>query len=163
MFKEGHREDRNPYKVEDARVTSEMDKEILDNLSADIKDEYTYYKSYDISIDPLEDIDFKGDIYLLIDEDLSAQAENFASFSKDTGFAILVGQPTSGNRIFEDIPLLELPNTKFVISYSRELGINKDGSIKRLTKTKPDIEIDSKIDEAFDNDKAVEAVIKDSK
>lgn len=161
LFKEGHRQDRNPYKVEGARVISELDKEVLDNLSEDIKEEYEYYKKYDIKIEPVGETNFKGKIYLLLDEDVSAQAENFASFSKDTSFATLVGETTGGNRMFENIPLLELTNTKFVVSYSRELSINEDGTTNIETKTKPDIEVDASIDEDLDSDKAIQAVLKD--
>nr|WP_300005880.1 S41 family peptidase [Tissierella sp.] len=161
LFKEGHRQDRNPYKVENARVIGELDKDILDKLSEDIKEEYEYYKKYDIKLEPLEDEGFKGKIYLLVDRDVTAQAENFASFAKDTGFAKLVGESTGGNRMLEETPLLELPNTKFVISYSRELSINKDGSLNMQSKTQADIEVDASIDEELNKDKTIEAVIKD--
>lgn len=161
LFKEGHRQERNPYKVEGARVISELDKEVLDNLSEDIKEEYEYYKRYDIKIEPVGEEGFKGRLYLLTDKDVSAQAENFASFSKDTSFATLVGEATGGNRMFENIPLLELTNTKFVVSYSRELSINEDGTTNIETKTKPDIEVDASIDEDLDSDKAIQAVLKD--
>ena len=50
-------------------------------------------------------------------------------------------------------------NSKFVYTYSRELVINKDGTINKETGTSPDIEVESTIETDINNDKAIQAVI----
>lgn len=161
FFKKGHRFDRDPYKVEGATVINELSDEILAAFPEEVKTDFNFYKVNDIKINPLEEINFKGKIYLLVDEDLNSQAENFAAFAKETGFATLVGETTVGNMAFEDIPMVYLRNSKFAITYSRELVINPDGTINKETGTVPDILVDSTIEADFNNDKAIEAVIND--
>lgn len=161
FFKGGHRIDRDAYKVEGVTTIKELDDEILKGFPEEVKTDFAFYKINDIKINPLNEINFKGKIYLLVDEDVTSQAENFASFSKDTGFATLVGETTGGNRVFENIPIIYLRNSKLAVSYSRELGINADGTINMEIKTTPDIEVNSTIDEDFNNDKVIQAVIND--
>lgn len=161
FFKNGHRLERDPYRVDGARVITELDKEVLDRLPQSVVNDFNFYKINEIQINPIDEINFAGKVYLLVDKDVTLQAENFASFAKDTGFATLVGETTSGNRVFENIPIIYLRNSKFVITYSRELGINADGSINKETGTAPNIEADSTIKADFNEDKAIQAVIND--
>ncbi len=161
FFKGGHRFDRDAYKVEGVTTIKQLDDEILKGFPEEIKTDFSFYKINDIKINPLDGINFKSKIYLLVDGDVNSQAENFASFAKDTSFATLVGETTGGNKVFEDIPIIYLRNSKFAVSYSRELGINADGTINMETKTTPNIEVDSTMDEDFNKDKSIQAVIND--
>lgn len=161
FFKGGHRFDRDPYKVEGVRTINELDEETLKGFPEEIKSDYDFYKINEIKINPLEEIDFKGKIYLLVDEEVNSQAENFAAFAQDTGFATLVGERTGGNRVFENIPIAYLRNSKFVFSYSRELVLNADKTINKETGTIPDIEVDSTIEADLNNDKVIQSVIND--
>lgn len=65
--------------------------------------------------------------------------------------------------MFELIPITFLPNSKFAIRYSRELGINRDGTINMETKTIPHIQVDPTFYEDFNKDECIQAVIKDEK
>lgn len=161
FFKGGHRYDRDPYKVEGVTTITNLDEEILNKLPAKVRDEFAFYKQYNIQIKPKENSAFNGQVYLLVDSGVTSQAVNFASFAKDTGFATLVGEDTGGGRVFEDIPITYLPNTKFAIKYSRELAINKDGTINMETKTKPHIGVEAKVTDSLEDDKAINAAIKD--
>lgn len=161
FFKNGHRFDRDPYKVDGVTTINELDEEILKKFPEEVKTDYDFYKINNIKINPSEEIDFKGKIYLLVDGDVNSQAENFASFAKDTSFATLVGETTGGNSIFENIPISYLRNSKFAFSYSRELVINADGTINKETGTIPHIVVDSTIEEDLNKDKTVQAVIND--
>ncbi len=55
-----------------------------------------------------------------------------------------------------------LPKSKFAIKYSRELGINKDGTINMETRTIPHIEVDPTSNEDFTRDKCIQTVIQDN-
>lgn len=171
FFKDSHinKYKYSPYLVEDSKSINLLDENILAQFPEEIKTDFDYYKIYRITINPLsvntnssDYIDFKGKIYLLVDRNVFSSAEKFASFAKDTGFATLVGETTGGDRVFEEIPLIYLPNSKFVIRFSRELGLNSDGTINMETRTRPHIEVDPTPHEDFTKDKCIQAVINDS-
>lgn len=161
FFKNGHRFDRDPFKVEGSRTIEELDKTLLDEFPEEVKSDYNFYKINGIKIQPSDEVNFKGKIYLLVDGEVVRQAENFAAFSKDTGFARLVGETTGGNSVFANIPNLYLKNSKFVITYSRELVINADKTINKETGTSPNIEVEPSTETEVEKDKAIEAVIND--
>lgn len=168
FFKAGHRYTLDPYKVEGTTTIKLLDKEILNKFPKEVKNDFDFYKRYSININPwdessdsLDKINFSGKIYILVDENVTLASENFASFAKDTGFATLVGESTGGQRVFEEIPVIYLPKSKFVVRYSRELGINQDGSINMETKTIPHIQADPTPHEDFNKDACIQEVIRD--
>lgn len=161
FFKDGHRQNQDVFKVKGTTTIKDLDDEILESFPEEVKTDFSFYKSYRVIKKPSKLIDFKGKVYLLVDKGVFSSAEKFASFAKDSGFATLVGEATGGDRVFEEIPIIFLPKTKFVIRYSRELGMNADGTINMETKTTPHIEVDPTPHEDFRKDEAIQAVIKD--
>ncbi|NMA85958.1 MAG: hypothetical protein GX968_01390 [Tissierellia bacterium] len=169
FFKNGHKSSMNPYRVQNVTTIKDLDEKILDKFPEEVKSNFDFYKTYNIYINPWapdhnpsDYLGFKGKVYLLVDSDVFAASENFASFAKDSGFATLVGETTGGNRIFEEVPIMFLPKSKFAIKYSRELGINKDGTINMETRTIPHIEVDPTPNEDFTRDKCIQTVIQDN-
>ncbi|MBZ2174707.1 hypothetical protein K8M07_05535 [Schnuerera sp. xch1] len=68
---------------------------------------------------------------------------------------------TNIKELDEKIPLYYLYNSKFVVRYSRELGINADGTINMKTKIIPHIHVeDPTPHEDFNKDQCIQAVIK---
>lgn len=169
FFKDGsHRLLNDPFFVQGATTNKLLDDEILDSMPKEIKTDTSFYKNNSIRInpwegstDPLDLIDFNGKIYLIVDGDVFGQGENFASFAKESGFATLVGEKTAGGKHFETIPFFNLFNTKFVVKYSREMVMNEDKTINMETKTSPHIEVDASYDGNLNNDKCIQAIIKD--
>lgn len=169
FFKAGrHRHVNDPFYIKGLTTTKLLDDEILDGFPEEIRTDFDLYKNnstrinpWEGSTDPLDIIDFKGEIYLLVDKNVFAEAENFASFAKDTGLATLVGEPTGGGKAYGEIPITYLLQSKFVVQYSRELTMNKDGTINMETKTTPHIQVDPTPNEDFSKDEAIQAVIKD--
>lgn len=90
-------------------------------------------------------------MYLLVDGEVFGSAEKFAAFAKDTGFATLVGETTGGGMSFEEIPITNIPYGGFIISYSREMVLNSDGTVNMETGTTPDVDMVK--------DKCIQAVI----
>lgn len=169
FFKESSISSLDPYRVRNLNIIKELDKEILDQFPQEVRTDFNYYKACSIRVNPWnigfdtsDNINFTGKIYLLVDNGVFSSAEKFSSFSKDTGFATLVGEPTGGDRVFEEIPLYFLYNSKFVIRYSRELGMNMDGTINMETKTMPHILVDPAPNEDFNKDECIQAVIRDN-
>ena len=161
FYKNVYRDAYNTYGIKNLTNTTQLDEKILEQFPEETKTDFNLYKTNLIHIDPLDDINFNGKVYLLVDKNVFSSSEKFASFAKDTGFATLVGETTGGGRIFEKIPILYLPKSKFAITFSRELGINKDGTINMETKTIPHIQVDPTPNDDFNKDKCIQAVIKD--
>lgn len=170
FYKGGHRYKYDPYRVKYVNTVDELDEEVLKQFPEEVRIDFKYYRIYsyrinpwDTSLDPSEDIDFKGKIYLLVDRDVFSSAENFASFCKDTGFATLVGEPTGGGKGFDWIPITYLPISKLAVMYSREMVMNADGTINMETKTIPHIIVDDPTyQEDFNKDQCIQAAIKDN-
>ncbi|MCT4629484.1 S41 family peptidase [Winogradskyella sp.] len=82
---------------------------------------------------------YSGKIYLLVDEAVFSSSEALAFFCKATNFATVVGETTSGNGVGTDPLLITLHHSGVVIRFTREMGLNLDGSANEKTKTEPDV------------------------
>ncbi|MDR7855822.1 S41 family peptidase [Tissierella sp.] len=140
---------------------TELDKNIFDSFPEEIKIDFNYYSLSPKTIKPVDPVGFSGKIYLLVDERVFSSAESFASFSKDSGFATLVGETTGGDGIGLDPILFSLPNSKMVIRYSGMLVLNNDGTINEEVHTIPNVVIDATIGSMYEKDISIQYVIND--
>ncbi len=164
FFKQTSKSTNDPFKVPSLTTIKDLDEKVLEQLPEEIKTDFNFYKTNLVQIDPEGDINFKGKVYLLVDEEVVSSSEKFAAFAKDTGFATLVGDTTGGGMAFADIPIANVPVGGYIISYSRELVLNSDYTINMETKTIPHILIDDHIpNNDFTKDKCIQAVINDKK
>ena len=92
----------------------------------------------DYVVEPAGD-GFDGKIWLLVSENNYSSAEYAAVFSKESGFATLVGRTTSGDGIGTDPVYLILPNSGLVVQYSPMYGVTADGVGSEACGTVPDI------------------------
>lgn len=162
FFKQNSKTTHDPFKVPSITTIKDLNEIVLDNLPEEIKTDFNFYKTNSVKISLERDISFKGKVYLLVDKEVIASAEKLAAFSKDTGFATLVGETTGGGMTFADVPIAYLPLGGYIISYSRELVLNSDGTINMETKTTPHIVVeDTAPNEDFNKDKCIQAVIED--
>lgn len=115
----------------------------IDNIPEQFKSSYVSdmerFTSVTRTINPKNSVNFKGKIYLLVDDYVYSSAESFAAFSKASGFAELVGTTTGGDGIGIDPSVMALPNSGLIIRFSQDMGINSDGTVNEKAHTKPDI------------------------
>lgn len=146
-------------------------KTFLDNssFSNDVKkilSIFDGYTTWNMSVEPSEDsIQFKGKIYLLVDNGVYSSAEMLASFCKETKLATLVGSRTAGDGIGFDPMQIDLPNTAFVLRFSNVMGVTESGSINELDQTVPDIIVqESEEDKTgyLENQRIIKAVMRDA-
>ncbi|EOU1700186.1 S41 family peptidase [Clostridium perfringens] len=133
----------------------------LVNLPVEVKENFKYYSKNTMEISPSEDsINFKGNIYLLVDKLVYSSSEAFASFAKQTGFATLIGERTGGDGIGSDPLLHMLPNSGYIFRFSKNMGTTADGTSSEEFKTEPDylIEYAGKTDN-FENDYCIKKVL----
>lgn len=93
------------------------------------------------TIEPLNDIGFQGNIWVLTSDKVYSASENFVMICKNTGFATLVGTLTGGDGGVVDPILISLPNSGLIVRFSMFYGLNNDGSGNEAVGTLPDIEI----------------------
>lgn len=115
----------------------------LVNLPKDITTDFKYYSKIIREISPNENsVNFKGNVYLLVDRYVYSSSEALASFAKESGFATLIGERTGGDGLGSD-PLLDvLPNSGYVFRFSKDMGVNSDGTCNEEFKTEPDYNIE---------------------
>lgn len=99
-------------------VKKNAPEETLKNFSDFEKTSYT--------IKANNDLKFKGNIYLLVDEKVYSSSESFSMFCKETKFATLVGETTGGDGGGIDPVLFELKNIGLIVRMSSCMYLNKD-------------------------------------
>jgi len=110
---------------------SNLPPEVRTNNFVDLSKNNLYFKRSETA--------FNGDVYLLVDRWVHSAAETFASLSKTSGFAKLVGTTTGGDGLCFTAMCFVLPNSKIVIWIWGGMGINPDGTANEETHTTPDI------------------------
>ena len=93
------------------------------------------------TIEPSDSIGYEGKVYVLIDDTVVSAADSFALFCKATGFATLVGTPTSGSA-GEMIGPVTLPASKMMLSVGTSFVLNPDFTPQHGTGTIPDVWIE---------------------
>ncbi len=89
--------------------------------------------------EPRNPYDFTGEVFLLIDHDSFSATEDFAKFSKETGFAKVIGAQSIGGAAVVFAPwFFELPNSHIMLSMEIDMAFNTDGTINEIYGTKPD-------------------------
>lgn len=117
---------------------STLDKNNFKNAKEEVfRDFETFYREEDGYL-PTNSYGFKGKVYLLIGPTVFSASEKFASFSKETGFATLVGQKTGGDGITRTPLYFVLPNSGILGRYPYIYGMNSRGEANEEVKTEPD-------------------------
>ncbi len=120
----------------------------LPNLPPELIEWDVLFDKISMTITPnAESINYSGNIYLLVDQEVSSAAESFAIFSKHTGFATVAGTKTAGHGLGRNPILFSLPNSGLIINFQAFMGLNPDGSPNEETKTIPDIILSGKTQE----------------
>lgn len=139
---------------------SNLDSNIIKKFPPE-SNQFKYYCTVDKIIVPCNPLNYKGKIYLLVDKHVFSSSEAFASFSKATGFAKLIGERTGGDGIGIDPIILSLPNSGIVVRFPAEMGLNPDGSSNAEKRTLPDISVNATQMVNHDFDQAIQTAVKD--
>lgn len=116
----------------------DLDTSSLVNLPKEINEDFEYYFKMNSEIVPNKDsINFKGNIYLLVDEEVYSSAELFASFAKNSKLATLIGNTTGGDGAGSDPLFVNLPNSGYVFRFSKDMGVDSTGICNEEFKTEP--------------------------
>lgn len=149
------------YYENDSFPIEELDTSSLKNLPPEVTRDFKSFLKYNDSVKKLNSsINFKGNIYLLVDGDVFSSAEALAIFAKSTGMATLIGEKTEGDGIGSDPMLMMLPNSGLVFNFTKEMGTTRDGTCNEEHKTDPDIIVkDPRKTGDFKTDNCIKKVI----
>jgi len=114
----------------------------LPNLPSEVRSEFSHFSTHQRIIKPLNPIDFKGEVFLLVDKYVFSSSEAFAAVVSASGWATIVGTRTGGDGIGSTPALFPLPNSGYVVRTPLILGLNPDGSANAEVGTQPDILIE---------------------
>lgn len=93
-----------------------------------------------IEIAPQDPVDFKGSIYLLVDNAVFSASEAFTYFAQTTGWATIAGSTTGGDGAGGGDPIvISLPRSGIKVRYGAFAGFNPDGSLNAEKGTTPDL------------------------
>lgn len=152
--KAGYKLNKHYYEI------SDLDANLLPNLAPDVLIDFKYYKEDSCEINPKDSVMFKGRIYLLVDRNVYSSAEGFADFSKNSGFATLIGERTGGDGVGSDPLLVNLPNSGYVFRFSKDMGVSSNGICNEEYKTVPHYEItNTKKTDDLSEDECIEKVL----
>ncbi len=103
---------------------------------------------------------FDGNLYLLVDRDVYSSAQIASHVFRDNDFGTIIGEKTGGDGIGSTPAMVKLPNTKYILRFSHQLGLRETETIEESTYTIPDIEIPRKDQSQIpSNDGCVKKVI----
>ena len=114
------------------------------NLMTDIRKKFTHiiFNSGNQNAGKFGDqYKFDGNLYLLIDRNVYSSAQAAAHFFKDNELGLILGEKTGGGGIGTSPAMVKLPNTKYILRFSHQLGIRETKTMEESTYTIPDIEI----------------------
>jgi hypothetical protein len=103
-----------------------------------LTDDYTIHRNY-MTFNPLGEVNFAGDIVVLMDNFVYSASEGFVNFCKETGFATLYGTASGGDGLMIRPFNFVLPNSKLVINCASALGLDSTGHVNEEVRTQPDV------------------------
>jgi len=121
----------------------EIPKEWFDYLPPEVYGEdFKVYNSSQTYASTHE-VDFDGEIILLVDNVVYSAAEGFTNFCKQTGFATIYGTASGGDGFFIWPLYYTLPNSKLVITTSSSMSLDRTGHANEEVRTQPDVHYES--------------------
>ncbi len=113
---------------------------------------------------PKNNLEFSGEIYLLIDNDCFSATETVIRAYKQLGIGKVLGANSGGGCSVVLPPwIFELPKSHILFMLEVELTFNEDGTINELYGTKPNIELEkSYYPTSFPNSYSKTDLVKDN-
>lgn len=139
---------------------SELPKELLKKAPKEVLEDFSEFSTMSSLIPATNTSQFKGNIYLLVDEKVYSSAESFSIFCQESDFATIIGTTTAGGGGGIDPVLFELENSGLLVRMSSDMYLTDSGVCNEEVKTVPDYEIKGhRRTEKFEDDKCIEKVL----
>jgi C-terminal processing protease CtpA/Prc len=138
-----YRTDEYVSNIQSYKLTEIVAKDTFDYLPPEVlTNEFRIHKNY-MTYNPVGDINFTGEIVLLIDNIVYSAAEGFTNFCREYDFATIYGTTSGGDGIIIFPLYFVLPNSKLVISSASAIGLDATGHANEEVRTQPDVYYES--------------------
>ncbi|WP_346962518.1 S41 family peptidase [Clostridium sp.] len=138
----------------------DLPKEIVSNGSDEIMSDFKYFIKNNRIIETKDSINFKGNIYLLVDSVVYSSAESFSIFCKESGIATVIGETTGGDGGGYDPVLFKLKNSGLIVRIAGDMYLTDAGVCNEEFKTIPDYIIENpERTKEFSGDKCINKVL----
>jgi C-terminal processing protease CtpA/Prc len=104
--------------------------------------DFEIYRNY-MTFQPIGEVDFQGQIIVLVDNMVYSAAEGFANFCREENFATIYGTATGGDGIILYPMYFVLPNSKLVVEFASAIGLDGNGYANEEVRTQPDVYYES--------------------
>ncbi len=125
-------------------------KDYFDYLPPEVYGESFEVYNYSYTYNPTYEVDFNGEIILLIDPVVYSAAEGFTTFCKQSDFATVYGTPSGGDGIWPFPQFCVLPNSKIVINMPPAMGLDSTGHSSEESRTQPDVYYESEFGDRWE-------------
>lgn len=136
----------NDYiKVRNIEISSieDLPKEIVKSGPPEITKEFKYFIESKRPVNSKDSINFKGKIFLLVDNSVYSSSESFSIFCKENGIATLIGETTSGDGGGYDPVLFKLKNSGLIVRMAGDMYLTDSAVCNEESKTVPDYIIEN--------------------
>lgn len=123
--------------------TEKLPHSIRKNAPKEVYNKFNGFENTSYTIKSSDNLNFKGNIYLLTDRKVYSSSEFFAMFCKESKFATLIGEMTGGDGGGLDPALFELKNSGLIVRMASGMYLNKDGICDEEVKTTPDFKVNN--------------------
>lgn len=138
----------------------DLPNEIVSNGPGEITRDFKSFTKSDWIVERKDSINFKGNIYLLVDKYVYSSAESFSIFCKENGIATVIGETTAGDGGGYDPVLFKLKNSGLIVRMAGDMYLTNSGVCNEEFKTTPDYIIEyPKRTKRFSDDKCIDKVL----
>ncbi|RDY24605.1 peptidase S41 [Romboutsia maritimum] len=149
-------------KAKNIKLTSidKLPESVIKNAPNEVSEKFSGFLELENTIKTNHSSKFKGNIYLLVDEQVFSSAESFAVFCKDTKFATLVGNTTGGGGGGYGPVLFNLKNSGLIVRINSDMFLTRNGICDEEFKVTPDFLLkNDKRTKEFKDDNCIKKVL----
>lgn len=122
---------------------TEISKDEFETLPPEVYgSDFKIYKGW-WTITPLGEVDFNGEVIILIDNMVFSASEGFCYLGKNYELATFYGTTSGGDGLMFYPLYYVLPNSKLVVEFASSLGLDSSGYANEEVRTQPDVYYES--------------------
>lgn len=146
--------------IDDIPKVKDLDDDILSTMPKEVMKDFSYYFVDENVLAPKNSIKFQGQIYILVDNNLSTAARDFVTFANETGFATIIGSIMGKEEVKDTETLNIIPNSKYTLKFFFQNNSNENAETKETLLPVPHYEVNNaKKSKEFLSDECIKKVL----
>lgn len=103
--------------IDDIPKVKDLDEDILSTMPKEVMQDFSYYFIHENVLTPKNSIKFQGQIYILVDNNLSTAAKDLVTFANETGFATIIGETIEKEGLKDNQAINPFANSKYTLKF----------------------------------------------